>query len=77
MENKIRTAIEKVAKEKKISLNFNKQDTSLKDLGIDSLIAIDLIIKIEEELGVTLDDDVLMKIKTLSDLIEAFKNKLR
>lgn len=76
MEDNILKAIKEVAKAEKINLDFSKLNTTLKDLRIDSLAAMNLIMKIEEKLGVTLSDDILLSIKTLEDLINAFeKNK--
>ncbi len=63
-----------VAKENNIKLNKNKLDATLKEVGIDSLATMDLIIKIEEKINVQLDDSVLMEIKTLKQLADAFDN---
>lgn len=72
MSNIEKTILE-IAKKNNIKLDLNKKDVSLKSFNIDSLAAMNLIIQIEEKLNKTLDDDVLMSIKTLSDLINAFQ----
>lgn len=69
----IEKIILEIAKKNNIKLDLNKKDVSLKSFNIDSLAAMNLIIQIEEKLNKTLDDDVLMSIKTLSDLINAFQ----
>lgn len=71
--NNIEKTILEIAKKNNIKLDLNKKDVSLKSFNIDSLAAMNLIIQIEEKLNKTLDDDVLMSIKTLSDLINAFQ----
>ncbi len=68
----LKTIIE-VANNNKIKISEKNLDVTLKNLGIDSLSVMNLIIQIEEKLEKTLDDDVLMKIKTIKDLIKAFE----
>lgn len=46
--------------------NINK---SIKELGIDSIAIMSIIVKIEEELNITLDDEKLTNIKTIKDLV--------
>lgn len=69
---KVEQVILEVAKKNHLNININKVDANLKTFGIDSLAAMNLIIQVEEKLNKTLDDNVLMQIKTLGDLIEAF-----
>lgn len=73
---KIEKIIDEVAKENNIKLNFSDLNVDLKSIGIDSLAAMNLIIQVEEKLGVSLDDEVLINIKTLSQLIDAFNQKI-
>ncbi len=63
-----------VAQQNNIKLNKNNLDATLKEIGIDSLATMDLIIKIEEKINVQLDDNILMEIKTLKQLANAFDN---
>lgn len=53
----VKDIIIKVAKENKINLNMNNLDVELKSLGIDSLSAMSLIMKIEDKIGVQLVDE--------------------
>lgn len=73
---KVEKIILQVAQQNGIKLDISKKDTDLKSFNIDSLAAMNFIIKIEEKLGTQLKDDVLMNIKTLADLINAFNDAL-
>ncbi len=75
--SKVTDVIKQVAKEENLNIDFSNQHTTLKDLKVDSLAAMNLIMKIEEKLQVTLDDAKLLDIKTLCDLISAFEEKLK
>lgn len=45
-------------------------DARLKeDLGADSLDAVDLIMRIEEEYGIAIDDDAVHKFNTVADVV--------
>lgn len=76
MEEKVIDAISQVASENHIKINLNNRQATLKDIGIDSLAMMDLIFKVEDKLGVQLDDSKLLEIKNLNDLINAFAEKL-
>ncbi|GAA5414672.1 acyl carrier protein [Ureaplasma ceti] len=76
MEQKVLDAIVATARENNIKINPNNRQATLKDIGLDSLAMMDLIFKVEEKLNVRLDDEVLLKIKNLEDLINAFQNCL-
>ena len=65
-----------VAKENNIKLDFNNLNIGLKEIGIDSLSMMNLIFKIESKIGTQLDDHVLVKIKTLGELINAFETQI-
>ncbi len=68
--------IEKIAKQNGITFKKTNLNLTLKDLGIDSLEMMGLIVNIEDSLGVTLDDETLNQLKTLNDLVNAFEKKL-
>ena len=72
MSQKVIDTILQVAKDNNIKLDPNNLNVTLKDIGVDSLAMMDLIFKVEEQLGVQLPDEVLVKIKNLNDLINAF-----
>ena len=41
------------------------------DLGADSLDAVDIIMGIEDEFGISVEDDKIQSIKTVADLVAA------
>lgn len=57
----------------KINVKLNKThlDQNMKQLGIDSITVMSIIVQIEDELGITLDNDKLINLKTVQDLIDA------
>jgi acyl carrier protein len=59
---------ELAAKEFSIDPDALDPEAALDTLGIDSLSFIEFMFKIEEEFGVTVSDEDLKAIKTLSDL---------
>ena len=82
MEDKITKLVnEKIkilCKKHNINLTINEKTSNkeFKDLGIDSLLVLTFIVEIEKELGTKLPDEVLMKIKTINELISEFKKAL-
>lgn len=66
--------IKLIAKENNLKINFDKFDTTLKDIGVDSLALLNLIFKVETKLGIQIENDTLVKIKNLEDLLNAFNN---
>ncbi|QZE12054.1 phosphopantetheine-binding protein [Mycoplasma sp. Ms02] len=64
LEQKILDRISKVAR-KEVSLH----DT-FDSLNIDSLDLAELVMEAEDELGITVPDEELMKIKSVQDLVE-------
>ena len=59
---------ELAAKEFSINPEALDPNSPLETLGIDSLSFIEFMFKVEEEFGVSVSDEVLKGIKTLSDL---------
>ena len=45
-------------------------DTTLEDLGADSLDAVELIMQIEEEFEVEIPDEVASNMKTVKDIVD-------
>lgn len=46
-------------------------ERSLEDLGFDSLDALNIIFSIEEEFGISVDDDQARSLKTIDALVDA------
>lgn len=49
--------------------------TFIEDLGLDSLDLVDMIMKLEEEFGISIPDEDLDKIRTVKDAINYIKAK--
>lgn len=47
------------------------------DLGADSLDAVDIIMGIEDEFGITVDDEKIQAIKTVADLVNAIEAEIK
>jgi acyl carrier protein len=45
--------------------------TSFEDLGADSFDLLELVTALEDEFGLTFDDEILQKIKTIGDAVDA------
>lgn len=50
-------------------VNDISMNSKLEDLGADSLDSIELIMKFEEEFGISISDDVAEKLKTVDDIV--------
>jgi acyl carrier protein len=65
-----------VMKELGIKGDVNSNENSeLAALGIDSIDAMNIIVNLEDKMNVKLEDDELMKLKTVKDLLDAFASK--
>ena len=49
---------------------MNEQSSLFNDLGLDSLDAVELIMKCEKKYNIKISDNVVKKIHTISDLID-------
>jgi acyl carrier protein len=75
--NEIFNTIKTIAKEHGVTITDGQTHLTLKEIGIDSLQAIGLIIQIEDKLSIKIPDEELLQIKTLEQLIntvEKLKN---
>lgn len=50
------------------------EDTNLKELGADSFDLLELVTALEDEFGLTLDDDDVEKIATIGQVVDVIKN---
>jgi acyl carrier protein len=73
LETKIKSVIaEKAGK----SVSDIRDDASfIEDLGLDSLDLVDMIMKLEEEFGISIPDEDLDKIRTVKDAINYIREK--
>lgn len=75
MNKNILEVINKVAKQQnlKVTLTEESKSHTLKDLGLDSLSVIGLIVGVEDELSIKITDEDLVKIKTVEQLVSALE----
>ncbi|WP_412032180.1 acyl carrier protein [Malacoplasma muris] len=59
-----------------LKLNKSNMDKTIKELGLDSLELMEIIVQIEEEFKITLDDEKLVNLKTPNDLIKLVESTL-
>jgi len=50
-------------------------DSNLKDLGIDSLDLVEIVLQAEEDFGITFSDDELNSFKTVKDVCKVLDEK--
>ena len=50
-----------------------KRDSTFRDLGIDSLDTVDLMMNLEDEIGIELELD--QKLETVGDLVDVIESK--
>ena len=77
MNKDILNKIIKLAKDININLSVEDKDKTLKELGLDSLAVIGVIVKLENELKIHVSDEVLGEIKTLEQLVVAIENAIK
>lgn len=67
--------LNKIAKNQGLKVSFSQKDekTTLRDLGLDSLAIVGMIVAMENDLSVHISNEVLAKIKTLGELVQAFE----
>lgn len=46
----------------------------IKELGLDSLDIVDMLMKVEETFGVTIDDNDVVEMKTVADVVRFIEN---
>ena len=49
----------------------------IKDLGLDSLDIVTLIMAVEDEYGFTADDDEIVNLKTVGDVVKYIENAIK
>jgi len=52
-----------------------KPEATLKDLGIDSLDLVDVMLQAEEKLDIRFEDEELLGLKTVNDAVELLNKK--
>ncbi|MCQ2792613.1 MAG: acyl carrier protein [Bacilli bacterium] len=62
---------------KKLKTETVNPDKELKELGLDSLDVVELLLELEEQLGIEFTSDELKTFKKVSDLYSAIAQKLK
>jgi acyl carrier protein len=65
--------ISTLASVKRIPADSIKLDTSLQDLGIDSLDVFTLLFELENAFKISIPDDDVRSLKTVNDIVEGMK----
>ena len=71
-----RKVIGLIAKKKKLDPAAITADSTFQDLGIDSLDGIDLVFTFEDEFNISIPDQVVQKMKSVGQVIEALREVL-
>ena len=61
--------------QEKVSGKTVTEDSNLKDLGIDSLDLVEIVLAAEEEFGITFADEELNNFKTVKDVCKVLDQK--
>jgi acyl carrier protein len=67
------TVISTLASVKRIPADTIKLDTSLQDLGIDSLDVFTLLFELENAFKISIPDDDVRSLKTVNDIVDGMK----
>ena len=71
-----RAVIEIIARKKKIDPALITQQSTFQELGIDSLDGIDLVFTFEDEFNINIPDQVVQKMKSVGQVIDALREVL-
>ncbi len=62
---------------KRVDVSNLKEDDSLSSLGLDSLDLVEVMLEIEDELGIEFDSNEIGEVSTLGDVIKLIESKLK
>src|SRR6478736_3608249 len=71
-----RKVIGLIAKKKKLAPSTITPESTFQELGIDSLDGIDLVFTFEDEFNISIPDQVVQKMKSVGQVIEALRDVL-
>lgn len=54
-----------------------KEETPLRELGLDSLDIVETLLELEEKYGVTFDDIDMSKLQTVKDLLDCIEARIK
>ncbi|MDD6302005.1 MAG: phosphopantetheine-binding protein [Bacillales bacterium] len=70
IKEKVIHGFKKVVNGKEVTL-----DSSIKELGLDSLDVVDMLMDMEDEYGIEFDNDEMLAFNTVADVINAIEKK--
>lgn len=62
---------------KRTDISSLNEDNKLSDLGLDSLDLVEVMLEIEEVLGVEFDSEEIQEVSTLGDVLKLIETKLK
>lgn len=62
---------------KRVDISNLKETDSLSGLGLDSLDLVEVMLEIEEELGIEFDSDEISQVDTLGDVLKLIESKIK
>lgn len=72
--NRVITALKLVPAIRKQNIEINEKTNFAKDLKLDSLDRVEVVLAVEEEFDFNMDEDITDKIHTVHDAVEAVLN---
>ena len=62
---------------KRVDISSLKEDDSLKDIGLDSLDLVEVMLEIEDELGIEFDSEEIAGLSTLKSVLDLIDTKIK
>ena len=62
---------------KRVDISNLKEEDSLKDLGLDSLDLVEVMLEIEDALHIEFDSDEIANLSTLKSVLELINSKIK
>ena len=72
IQEQVLEGLKKVVNGKEVTLSSN-----LKELGLDSLDVVDMLMDLEEKFGIEFENDEMMAFNVVSDIVTAIENKTK
>ena len=63
--------------EKRVDISNLKETDSLKNIGLDSLDLVEVMLEIEDALGVEFDSDEIAELSTLQSVLDLINTKIK
>ena len=62
---------------KRVDVSKLKEEDSLKDIGLDSLDSVEVMLEIEDALGVEFDSEEIANLSTLQSVLDLINSKIK